>query len=99
MKFSCRQKERELTAARAEIDEIHATGGCSYIELHKVTEQRDEARQEVAELKQKPCEFCRELPQTEDEKAYCQEFSNTLGQLPSMDEWLQNKTPTQTEPE
>jgi hypothetical protein len=36
-----RQLERELTAARAEIDEIHATGGCSYIELHKVTEQRD----------------------------------------------------------
>ena len=37
--------ETELTAARAEIDEIHATGGCSYIELHKVTEQRDEARE------------------------------------------------------
>jgi hypothetical protein len=57
--------------------------------------ERDEARQEVAELKQKPCEFCRELPQTENEKAYCQEFSNKLGELPSMDEWLQNKTQTE----
>jgi len=32
--------ERELAATRAEIDEIHATGGCSYIELHKVIELR-----------------------------------------------------------
>ena len=31
----------QLAAARAEIDEIHATGGCSYIKLHKVTAQRD----------------------------------------------------------
>jgi hypothetical protein len=68
-------------------------------ELTAMTEQRDEALKEMEQLKQKPCEFCRELPQTENEKAYWQEFNNTLGQLPSMDEWLQNKTPTQTEPE
>jgi hypothetical protein len=68
-------------------------------ELATVTEQRDklvEALKEMEQLKQKPCEFCRELPQTENEKAYWQEFNNTLGQLPSMDEWLQTKT--QTEP-
>jgi hypothetical protein len=41
-----RETQRKLDAARAEIDEIHATGGCSYIELQKVTEQRDEARQQ-----------------------------------------------------
>jgi hypothetical protein len=58
-------------------------------------EQRDEALKEIEQLKQKPCEFCRELPQTENEKAYWREFNNTLGQLPSMDEWLQNKTQTE----
>jgi hypothetical protein len=64
-------------------------------ELTAMTEQRDEALKEIKQLKQKPCEFCRELPQTENEKAYCQEFSNTLGQLPSINEWLQNKTQTE----
>jgi hypothetical protein len=48
-----RDEAREhLAAARAEIDEIHATGGCSYIELHKVTAQRDrlaEACQDVVD--------------------------------------------------
>jgi archaellum component FlaC len=33
--------DEELAAARAEIDEIHATNGRSYNELNKVTEQRD----------------------------------------------------------
>jgi hypothetical protein len=42
MILSERDEAREqLAAARAEIDEIHATGGCSFIELRKVTEQRD----------------------------------------------------------
>jgi len=31
----------ELTAARAELAEIHATGGCSFKELHRLIEQRD----------------------------------------------------------
>ena len=39
--------QKELTAAREEIEEIHATGGCSFIELQRVTEQRDRALQKI----------------------------------------------------
>jgi cupin superfamily acireductone dioxygenase involved in methionine salvage len=44
------EAREQLAAARAEIDEIHATGGCSYIELHKVTEQRDRLAEALQEL-------------------------------------------------
>jgi len=50
---------------------------------------------ELAELKNKRCEFCREMPQTENEKAYLAEFGDKKGDLPTMAEWLltkQNKT-------
>jgi hypothetical protein len=40
---------RELTAARAEIEAIHATGGCSFKELHRVIEQRDRLAELLSE--------------------------------------------------
>jgi hypothetical protein len=48
-------------------------------------------------LKVKRCEFCHELPQTENEKAYASEFGDKKGELPTMDDWLQNQAITQTE--
>ncbi len=91
--------ERELAAVTEQRDGLQkiVDEQCRFSSVCcEYREQRDEALKEIEQLKQKPCEFCRELPQTENEKAYCQEFGNTLGQLPSMDEWLQNKIQTES---
>lgn len=48
-------------------------------------------------LKEKRCEFCGELPQTENEKAYASELGDKKCELPTMDEWLQNQDLTQAE--
>ena len=66
-------------------------------ELAAMTEQRDDAREEIKQLKEKRCEFCQQLPQTENEKAYASEFADKKGELPIMDEWLQKQALTQTE--
>ena len=42
-------------------------------------------------LKTKRCDFRNELPQTENEKAYYEKFKNTLGELPTMAEWLASR--------
>jgi len=43
----------ELTAARAELAEIHATGGCSFKELHRVIEQRDRLAVALSEIEKR----------------------------------------------
>lgn len=51
----------------------------------------NEAKAEIERLKNKRCKFCRELPQTENEKAYLAEFGDKKGDLPTMEEWLLTK--------
>jgi uncharacterized coiled-coil DUF342 family protein len=103
-----RKLERELAAvteqrdeAREELAELKAEYGTWWAqkriaidELKEVTEQRDAGRREIKQLKVKRCEFCHELPQTENEKAYAAEFGDKKGELPTMDEWLQNQSVT-----
>jgi DNA repair exonuclease SbcCD ATPase subunit len=90
-----RKLERELAAAREELAELKAEYGTWWAqkriaidELKEVTEQRDRLAEELKNIK---CAFCGETQQTENEKAYCQEFSNTLGELPTMAMWLLTK--------
>jgi len=47
------QRDQELTAARADLAEIHATGGCSFKELHRVIEQRERLSEALRQAK--PC--------------------------------------------
>lgn len=47
--------------------------------------------EELEGLKTKRCDFCNELPQSENEKAYAVEFCDHKGDLPTMDEWLATK--------
>ena len=46
------------------------------------------ANAEIERLKNKPCDFCNESPQTENEKAYYEKYGNAPpDQVPSVDEW------------
>lgn len=57
-------------------------------------EEDQKHRKELANMKEelnKRCEFCHELPQTENEKRYLEEFGDKKGDLPTMAEWLLTK--------
>jgi|LakMenEpi03Aug12_release.lakeMendotaPanAssembly.Ray.scaffolds.fasta_scaffold808192_2 hypothetical protein len=57
------------------------------IELEDHAKQLERELSEIAKsFKEKRCEFCGELPQTENEKAYASEFGDKKGKLPTMDE-------------
>lgn len=76
------QKHRkELTAAKRELAEKNETANVFMAQVKRLQ----------GELKNKRCEFCRELPQSENEKAYLEEFGDKKGDLPTMAEWLLTK--------
>ena len=82
-----REQHREIAGLNAIITAAINTANVNHFSAMEACQQRDT-------LKSKPCAFCNESPQTENEKDYCEEFKNMMGELPMMGEWLAGKQNT-----